>query len=67
MDETLTDEQRLIIVNALNSYASNLPNELIEDELKDEIRWLIDLINLKECITVSRAKPSLSDWAPGHD
>ena len=55
MDETLTEKQRVIIVEALKNYYAWLG---VNDKDKDEVIWLIDLIDLKQCITVSRTNPS---------
>ena len=52
MNYTLTDKQRILIVNALKNH---YPNCCEEDQ--DEMTWLIDLIDLKKYITLSDSQP----------
>ena len=64
MDYTLTDKQRILIVNALKKYHAWLgirAEQALYEKNQDEILWLIDLIDLNQYITLSDSRPT-PDW-----
>tara|TARA_Y100001972_G_scaffold2111_1_gene2427 strand:+ start:2462 stop:2653 length:192 start_codon:yes stop_codon:yes gene_type:complete len=61
MDYTLTDKQRILIVNALKKYHAWLgirAEQALYEKNQDEILWLIDLIDLNQYITLSDSRPT---------